>query len=206
MTAEEITRDQAMEARVGRTLEDEGWPVADIGRVRAAHRLAMTPRIERLVDPHHPDFLHPGRTVLILILDAGFRDLAGLAAAALVESEREDLRVDRSVIRDALGPEVADWVAAVPLDPEGLAEALVTAGKGVRTVALAERLDHCRHAKFWPDREARVRILEQAETTFGPVAERTDPALARRFVRWSGAFVRTLRREAEQALRLPRIS
>ncbi len=184
-----------MEARVGRTLEDAELGAADVALVLAAHRLAMGLRIERLGDSHHPDFLHPGRTVLILSLDSGFRDPDGLAAAALVESERMDLRVDPRRVRDLLGERVADWLAAVPVEEDGLVEALVVAPEAVRRVALAERLDHCRHAKFWTDRAAQVRIQEQAETIFGPVAERTDPALARRFVHWSGAFARTLGRK-----------
>src|SRR5687767_8884608 len=121
----------------------------------------MAPRIEGLADPHHPDFLHPGRVVLILLLDTGFRDAAGLAAAALIDSERAGLRVPPADIAEAVGADVAAWVAAVPMDADGLAEALVTADEGPRMVALAERLDQCRHAKFWTDAAARARILEQ---------------------------------------------
>ena len=46
------------------------------------------------------------------------------------------------------------------------------------------------------DDTARTRILEQAETIFGPVAERTDATLTRRFAHWATAFERTLRRGA----------
>ena len=192
MTADEVSRDQAMEGRVARTLEDAGLGPADIARVVVAHRLAMEPRRARL-DPHHPDFLHPGRGVLILVLDTPFRDPPSLAAVCLVESERPELRVSSDDIAAALGTDVADVVRAVPLEEDGLAEALVTASEEVRMVALAERLDQCRHAKFWTDRAAQQRILGQAEALFGPLAERTDPALARRFAHWTEAFRRSLR-------------
>src|SRR5688572_22580342 len=147
-----------MEGRVARTLSEMGIAAEGVTLVQAAHRLAMEPRRERLGDPHHPDFLHPGRTVLILAVDASVRDPLALAAGALVESERSDLRVGSDRIRGELGAPLADQVAAVPLPGSGLAEALVTAERGVCLVALAERLDHCRHAKFWPERANRERI------------------------------------------------
>ena len=195
MSAVDVARGRVMEARVGRTLEEAGLTASDVTLVRAAHSLAMGPRREHLPDPLHPDFLHPGRTVLILVMDSGFRDAIGLAAAALVDSERAELRADPSRIRQEICDEVAEWVRSVPLPGAGLAEALLSARVPVQVVALAERLDQCRHAKFWSDRAARVRVHEEVETIYGPVAERTDPALARRFAHWSWAFSRTLERE-----------
>jgi hypothetical protein len=194
MASGDLSRDRAMEGRVARTLEEGGIAPDGVALVVGGHGLAMAPRLEGALDPHHPEFLHPGRTVLILALDTALRDPVALAAAALVESERAELRVSGAAIRDALGHAVADFVASVPLADEGLAEALVTAEPDIRMVALAERLDHCRHAKFWADRAARVRIHRQAEAVLGPVAQRTDPALARRFEHWAGAFARTLER------------
>jgi (p)ppGpp synthase/HD superfamily hydrolase len=188
--SEEASRDRLMEGRVGRTLEDMALGTADVALVQAAHRLAMEPRRDRLGDPHHPDFLHPGRTVLILAVDAGVRDPVALAAGALLESERADLRVPAERIAAELGPALADWVASVPLPGGDVAEALVTAPTTVRMVALAERLDHCRHAKFWPDRADQDRIHDEAMAVYGPIAERTDEALARRFAHWSEAFGR----------------
>jgi (p)ppGpp synthase/HD superfamily hydrolase len=195
MTSAEVIRDQAMAGRVARTLEDAGVAPEGIALVVEAHRLAMAPRLDRILDPHDPDFLHPGRTALILLLDTPLREPVALAAATLVESERVELRVGADTVRRAIGDTVADFVATVPIAHEGLVEALVTAPTEVCMVALAERLDHCRHAKFWKDPAARVRIHEQAEAVLGPVAERTDPALARRFAHWAGAFGRTLDRE-----------
>jgi hypothetical protein len=186
----DASRDRLMEGRVGRTLEDIALAADDVALVQAAHRLAMEPRRERLGDPHHPDFLHPGRTVLILAVDAGVRDPIALAAGALLESERADLRVPGGRIAADLGPALADWVASVPLPGVDVAEALVTAPEAVRMVALAERLDHCRHAKFWPERADQDRIHGEAMAVYGPIAERTDEALARRFAHWSEAFGR----------------
>lgn len=199
-TAGDPRRDDLMAGRIAATLEEAGFAREGLDLVGAAHRLAMEPRRRALSDDHHPDFLHPGRTVLVLLLDTALRDAGALAAAALVESQHPDLRVPDADIRSRLGTEVAARVAAVPL-PEagGLAEALVTADPEVRLVALAERLDHCRHARFWPDRQAQEEIHHQAETVYGPVAERTDERLARRFAHWSGAFARTLAREAGSA-------
>jgi len=195
VSAAAVTRGHAMEVRVGRTLERAGFTASGVTLVRAAYRLAMGSRQERLPNPRHPDFLHPGRTVLILVLDSGFIDVIGLAAAALVDSERAELRVDPNRISQAIGDEVAEWVRSVPLPGNGLAEALLCARVPVQVVALAERLDQCRHAKFWSDHAARVRVHEEVQAIYGPVAERTDAALARRFAHWSRAFSRTLERE-----------
>ena len=195
MSVSDVARGRTMEARVGRTLEEAGLAVSDVSLVRAAHRLAMGLRREHLPDPRHPDFLHPGRTVLILVADSGFCDAIGLAAAALVDSERAELRVRPSRIRHAVGDEVSEWVQSVPLPGAALAEELLSARIPVQVVALAERLDQCRHAKFWSDNAARSRVHEEVETIYGPIAERTDPGLARRFAHWSRAFSRTLERE-----------
>ena len=184
-----------MEARIARTLEDAGADADAVALVVGAHRLAMTRRAVAFADPHHPDFLHPGRTALILLLDTPLRDPVALAAASLVESERPALRVEVEEIRGELGDGVAEFVREVPLEEDRLVEALVVASEEVRLVALAERLDHCRHAKFWKDRAAQERIHRQAETVFGPLAERTDATLARRFAHWSQAFARTLARK-----------
>ena len=199
MSADKHTRAEAMESRVMRTLDDIGLGASEMELIRAAHRLAMAHRLQLLDDAHDPALLHPGRTVLILTLDVAFRDAAGLAAAALVESEQPELRVTSAVVQKSLGHELAAWVAAVPIAGDGLTETLVTAPHAVRLVALAERLDQCRHAKFWADRDARLRAHEQAQAVYGPVAERTDAALARRFAHWSRAFAERLRQENQIA-------
>ena len=176
---------------MGRTLTDAGLDRADVILVQGAHRLAMDSRTGRL-DAHHPDFLHPGRTVLVLALDCGLRDVTGLAAAALLESEHAEVRADLATVRRSIGNEVADWLGSVPLPGPGLTEALLGAPREVQLVALAERLDQCRHAKFWTDLSAKRRILEEVEAIYGPVAQRIEASLGRRFTHWSWAFGRSL--------------
>lgn len=175
-------RAAAMAARVAWTMEGAG--PAERRLVDDALALAMEPR--RSLDDHHPDHLHPGRTVLVLLLDTACRDAVALAAAALVESERAALRVGPSAVLDRMGAAVAERVAAVP--PSGaadVAEALVTADEPVRLVALAERLDQVRHAHLWDDRERARRAWRGVRDVYGPVAERTHEGLARRFRAWS---------------------
>src|SRR5690606_23693979 len=58
-------------------------PEAGMPSLEQALKIAMRPREERLPDDHHPDFLHPGRTVLILLEDLGITDAAILSAGAL---------------------------------------------------------------------------------------------------------------------------
>lgn len=191
MTPPGTPRDRAMENRLVRTLEDVGLDAASVDGVVAAYRVAMERRLAALAG-HHPDFLHPARTALVLVLDCGYRDAVGLAAAALLESERPELRTAPDEVRTRISPAVAERLAGIPLPGPGVIEALLEASPDARLIALAERLDHCRHAKFWEDRVARRRILEEAEAVYGPIAERTSPELARRFAHWAGAFRRTV--------------
>jgi hypothetical protein len=195
MTAPGIVRDRAMEARVVRTLEDAGLDAGAVQLVRAAHELAMEPRRAQLT-MHHPDFLHPGRTVLVLVVDCGFHDSVGLAAAALLETERPELRADPIRLRSTAAQDVTAWLDSIPLPGAALAEELLSAPRPVQLVALAERLDQCRHAKFWADPHAKRRILEEVEASYGPIAQRVDEALGRRFAHWAWAFGRSLERGA----------
>ncbi|MBW3533596.1 MAG: hypothetical protein KY453_00040 [Gemmatimonadetes bacterium] len=177
-------RAAAMAARVAWTLGSAG--PAERRLVDDALGLAMEPR--RDLDDHHPDHLHPGRSVLVLLLDTELRDVTALAAAALVESEREALRVEPEEVARRLGGEVAAAVAAIP--PAGspdLAETLVLAERPLRLVALAERLDQVRHAHLWEDPDRARRAWTEARDVYGPVAERTHPLLARRFGAWCRA-------------------
>jgi (p)ppGpp synthase/HD superfamily hydrolase len=171
-----------------------GMKSAGVARLNSAHALAMRPRVAGLENQRHPAYLHPGHTVLILMRDAGVLDSTLLAAAALVESEDEDLRIGLDEIRAVVGDDVAAIVDAVPLPGRAeLTERLVVAPEGVRLVALAERLDQARHAHL---REAdgvwRRALLEEVVRVYLPVAERTHAKLATRFRHWSTAFGRRL--------------
>jgi (p)ppGpp synthase/HD superfamily hydrolase len=154
----------------------------------------MRPRVRALDDDHDPLYLHPGRTVLILLRDAGVTDPTVLAAAAVTESEDDAFRIANAEVRAAVGDEVADLVGRVPMPrTDTLAEALVTADERVRLVALAERLDHARHAHLREADEAWKRELhEEIGAVYLRVAERTHPTLAQRYRHWWRVFGRRL--------------
>jgi len=190
-------RGAAMAASVVRAARSLGMSLEGIRTLSRAHAVAMEPRAAALRDDRHPVFLHPGRSVLILLRDVGCLDPVLLAAAALVESEDRELAVAPADIRGALGGDVAALAAAVPTPgDEGLAYDLVIADEGVKLVALAERLDHLRHAHL---REAgrswRVAAHREAVAVYLPIARRTHPRLAQRYEHWCRTFARRLERE-----------
>ena len=177
-------------ARTARSfgLSDEGLEL-----LTSAHALAMEPRTRTLDDDHHPAYLHPGRTVLVLLRDAAVREARVLAAGALLESRDGGLQVALDAIEEELGHGVAGLVAEAPAPgEEGLAEALVTAPEEVRLASLAEHLDHLRHlhvrgpAPDWGER------LEEVEAVWLPVARRTHEGLAGRYAHWAKVFRRRL--------------
>jgi len=180
-----------MADRLRGTARKAGVPQAGLDRLDLAHALAMGPRSALLADDHAPDFLHPGRTALILLLDLEEWDADLLAAALFVESERPELAVGAERVRDALGDGVADWVAAVPSPAaEDLVERLILADEPVQRIVLAERLDHLRHAHLWTDLERRRAAHEGAVAVYAPLADRVHPTLARRYRWWCGMFGR----------------
>jgi len=182
-----------MAARVARTAQSLGIPADGIRELSRAHALAMEPRRSALPGDRHPLFLHPGRTVLILLLDVGCTDPEVLAASAVVDSEDAHLRVPLERVRSVLGEPVAALVAAVPMpDVESLAYDLVTAEEPIRLMALAERLDHLRHAHL-RDADARWRAAAHslAQAVYLPVARRTNGRLAQRYEHWCRALAQT---------------
>lgn len=189
-----------MAASIVRTCRSHGVDDHAMDVLSRAHALAMAPRVHALSDEDHPLYLHPGRTVLVLLRDAAVTDPALLAAAALVESEDEELRPDLGDLGDALPNEVVDLAGAVPTSgSEDLAEALVTADEAVRLMALAERLDHLRHAHLrgseqWPgwagEPEWRARVHAEAVEVYAPIADRTHDVLAGRYRYWCRMFQR----------------
>jgi (p)ppGpp synthase/HD superfamily hydrolase len=190
-------RGTAMAASLARTARSFGVDPEGIALLGRAHALAMEPRMAALDDDHHPLYLHPGRTVLVLLRDASCRDGRVLAAAALTETEDEALCVPEAVVRATVGDAVADLVHAVPAPhAESLAEDLVVADETVRLVALAERLDHLRHGHLRDaDPAWRRAVHAQAESVYLPVAERTHPRLAQRYRHWCRTFGRRLERD-----------
>jgi len=186
-------RGAAMAASLVRTARSHGIDADGVDLMSRAHALAMVPRVAALEDDHHPLYLHPGRTMLVLLRDAGVTDATVLAASALVESEDEAFRVDEEAMSSSVDAAVLRIVRAVPASgSEGLAESLVTADKAVRLVAVAERLDHLRHAHLRDETDQWPRIHAEALAVYLPIAERTDARLAGRYRHWSRTFERRL--------------
>lgn len=185
------TRAEAMARRLARTARRLGLADEDWEGLETAFRAGMARRLARELDDHHPDYLHPSRTALILMDDARVADTAVLAAALVVETRDPELAPPPDEIA-TLGPTAADIVAAVPRpadEGERLLETLLAAPRAARLVAAAERLDHARHLHLRPRSEWR----DYHATTcavYAPVAARTDPALAARLEWWCAAFRR----------------
>ena len=156
----------------------------------SAYAMSVEHRNRVLGDVFHPDLLHPARSALILLEDAGCTDDVVLTAAALTESEFPALRLPDQGIRGSFGARVADFVAAVPVPAgrdEGLLEELVGLPHDVALIAVAERLDHARHLHF-RDRSAWPGFLEQIQNAYLPLSGRVSGGLQTRLARWSQAF------------------
>lgn len=157
-----------------------------------AHALAMAPRIEQLEDDHHPAYLHPGRSVLVLIRDAEVSDALTLAGAVVLETRDDALGISTDLV-ESLGPELSELVAAVPRPgDDSLSERLVTAPNAVRLAALAERLDHLRHEHLREERDHWGELHEEVGLVWWPVAKRTHEKLAMRYAHWHRTFAKRL--------------
>lgn len=192
----ESPRARRMGDRVADALVRSGFRPDQVDRVGRAYAQAIRRREtgeSALPSDRHRSFLHPGRTILILLDDTGEDRVPVLAAAALTESRDTVLRVPRerviewdeevARIRDEI-PEV-DWAAGDRTDADAvLLEELVVCTDAVRRIALAEALDQIRHAHQWEKGPDRARAAELTSKVFAPAAERTHPTLARRFRWW----------------------
>lgn len=197
-------RGVAMLRRLEATARSVGVPSEGRWLLGHAARLALERRGRLLDDDHDPHYLHPGRSALILFLDTGELNPVLLAAAALAESERPDLEVPDDDVRVGcparrrvpLDRALALRAELDPTDDHDRLEHLVTASEAVRRVALAERLDHVRHAHMVSDAAPLTEVLADVEAVWLPVAERTHERLARRYRHWALATGRKLGREA----------
>lgn len=185
----ERLRAEAMGRRLARTAGRLG--IDDEGRRRLldAYAVGMEPRFRRGFPDHHPDYLHPARTALILMDDARVADPVTLAAALLLETRDPDLRPDPAAV-ETLDAAVAALLARVPAphgDPDRLVETLVVETTAVRMLALAERLDHARHLHL-RDRSEWAPYHALTCGAYAPVARRTHPALAGRIDWWCATF------------------
>ena len=154
-------------------------------QVLEAYRLAMVPRMERLVGDD-PAFLHPARSALILLADVGGATPSVLAASILVESEEAELRAGAERVEEVLGRAVAEVLESVPSSGPGLLPRLLAADEDARLITLAERLDQVRHVHLRSPGALR-RMHRQTRDIYLPVASRTHRTLERRFRRWYDA-------------------
>ena len=165
--------------------------VDEVALIENAYWAAMQPRLDYFSDVFHHDMLHPARTALILIEQAGCRSGVQIAAGELTETLFEAVRIPEAVVR-SVSEMVWQTVQSVPNpldDGEALIEKLVTADRKVARVAIAERLDHARHLHM-RDRSTWRPFFEQVLTVYLPVAQRVDEHLFARFERWANSFER----------------
>lgn len=157
------------------------------------HRAVLTALLARhQLDPQDARYLHPARTVLILLDDCGVLDPAALAAGALLETWHRDL----AAVPDRLDEDAAALLARVPRpdatgDDDRLREALVSADDDARLIALVERLDHARHLHLYPRPEWQP-LFDNVQAAYLPVAEWLGGLIGARYRRWADAFARRL--------------
>lgn len=183
-------RAEAMIRRLDRATRRAGLDESAVSHVGSALRLALGRRAALLSDDHHPQFLHPARTALILLEDLGVTDPRILAAGALAETIDLELALEPREIENALGPEIRSLVDQVPVPARAgdeLVEALVIADEPVRLIALAERMDHARHLHLRPTHEW-LAFHQLHCQVYLPIAQRTHPTLTRRYRWWCNMF------------------
>jgi len=188
-------RARQMVASLGKAARSAGLTAVDVKAVDRVHELAMQPRVGLLADDHHPAYLHPGRTALILLQDVGIVDVSVVILGLLHESTDSKLRPATTQIVDALGGEVSLRVLTAIPKPgdERLVERLVVLCPGSALVALAERLDHLRHLHMRPDLiDTWADTHAEVTDAWLPFAQRTHRKLAVRYAHWSRTFVKRI--------------
>ena len=147
--------------------------------------------LEVIPDDHHPNYLHPGRTAAILLDDVGLNEPVALAAACLVDTQCPELEPSNAEVLDRAGQAVLDFRECVPRPgSERLLEDLLGSESQVGIVALAERLDHLRHAHLWGDLEAARAAQVEGSRVYLAMAERAHPLLARRYTHCCRTFLK----------------
>ena len=187
---EEAHRAEAMGRRLARTADRLGIDEEGRALILDAFRLAMGPRLERIHEDHHPDYLHPARTALILMDDTREADPVTLAAAIYVETRDPTLAAPADAMR-RVSPEAATLAAEVPV-PERtprLLETLLALPDTALRIAAAERLDHARHLHLRPEDEW-AGVHAATREAYVPVTRRVDTTLASRLEWWCDMFER----------------
>jgi hypothetical protein len=169
-----------MARRLRRALRQEALGDDEEARVIQAFQRAMEIRHRLLPSEDDPRYLHPGRVALILLGDLKETASGVLEAGVLAETRDLDLGA-----QGAPQLPIPDWGlgGGRELTDDDLLEALLTLPPGERRVAMAEALDHLRHAHLWPSRGQQARAAALAEGVFLPLAPRVHPVLERR-LRW----------------------
>jgi hypothetical protein len=188
------SRDRQMARSLAAAARSRGASEEDLPALGLAFTLAMRPRLKALDDDHHPAYLHPGRSPLILLRDVGAVDVSVLMVASLHESLDDHLRASAESVESELGGAALRAVESIPRPgDERLVERLLTLGPGLSLAALAERLDHLRHLHvredlmhLWADTHDEV--LE----AWLPFARRAHPRLATRYAHWARMFVKRI--------------
>jgi len=184
-----VSRWELMAARVRRTLAVAGVDGPGIDLIATAIEIAMAPRLAVIDDDHDPDYLHPARTVVILLDDVGFADPVALAAACLLDTRRGDLEVPDREVTERVGAGVTAFRSAVPRSgSDTLLEDLLASEPEVVLVALAERLDQVRHAHLWGDLSEGPAVHREASEVYLKMAERAHARLAARYNSWCRSF------------------
>ena len=178
-----------MAERVDRTATVVGLDGLGRDLVGKAIEAAGARRLVLIEDDHDPDYLHPGRTAVILLDDVGLADPVALAAASVLDTRRDDLEPPDGEVTERVSAAVTAFRSAVPRSgSDTLLEDLLASEHEVVLVALAERLDHVRHAHMWGDLAEARAAHEEASEVYLKMAERTHPRLAARYTQWCRAF------------------
>jgi hypothetical protein len=182
-----------MQRRLEGALASAGLAPKDSHLAIASFRMAMQLRGEFVAEEADHRFLHPARSLLVLLEDVGETRPDLLAAAPLMES------LEPHLVREAPAgaPEpIRSVLAGLPRLPGGLGgtagpdaearwlEDLVVAEPGMQGLILAEALDQFRHLHLRPDGPFRNRILQRAEGVLVPLAQRLGGKLDRRMGWW----------------------
>ena len=184
-----MSRWEQMADRVDRTAYAVGVDRSGRDLIGTAMAAARTPRLAVIDDDHDPDYLHPGRTAVVLLDDVGLADPVALAAACVLDTRRVDLEPPDREVTEYVSAAVMAFRSVVPRPGSvTLLEDLLASEPDVVLVALAERLDQVRHAHMWGDLAEARAAHRQASEVYLKIAERTHARLAARYASWCRSF------------------
>ena len=184
-----MSRWDQMADRVDRTAVAAGVDRSGRDLIGTAMEAAKKPRLAVIHDDHDPDYLHPGRTVVVLLDDVGLADPLALAAACVLDTRRGDLEPPDREVTERVSADVTAFRGAVPRPgSDTLLEDLLASEPDVILVALAERLDQVRHAHMWGNLAEARAAHQEASDVYLKMAERTHTLLAARYTHWCRAF------------------